>query len=470
MKTQLKLILLSLLSSVTISGFSQEVSIVSNKFVVNGNSACPIYFNGSNNPWESWNDFGGTYNVATWKQDMVNLKNKNINSARIWFSCNGQGQPSISSSGVASAPTQAFWNNCDSLFSSAKANGVYIMATLMSFDHTKTANPNAANWQAMLNSQANVQTYVDNYVVPFVNRYKTNPYLWSIDICNEIEWIYENGGTRGDGTNWSGSSYAILQRFVAMNSAGIHNNPRTDGTTVLATVGSACVKWNGTLLPTGKTNPDGNKWSDANLKAQYNQANAILDFYSPHYYGWMEPTYSSPFEKSPAQFGMSEKPCVVGEMPARDPLPAPDGGTNGISLTTAFNNLKTLGWQGHQPWTANITTGLTTEVGDLSDFGPAAQTFYNNNKTLVKPVCTVTAVQGAASIEGITCYPNPFSDNVTVNVPGQFSYELYDLSGSKLSTGSATGTTSLGNNVPSGTYILKVYQDEKISVLKITKN
>ncbi len=376
-KSKLFIFLLILLSLQN-EGFAQFVSINSSNIFVVGN--CPIYFNGANTPWESWNDFGGTYNSAKWTQNMVDLKNNGINSARIWFSCNGGGQPSINGSGVTTGVSAAFWSNCDNLFAAAQANGIYIQATMMSFDHTKNGNPNATNWQNMLNSQANVQTFVNTYVIPFVNRYKTNPYLWSIDACNEIEWIYENRVGNGDGSQWAGATYAILQRYVAILADGVHNNPRTDGSTVLVSVGSASVKWNGTKLPNGSTNPDGNKWDDASLKAQYNQPKAILDFYSPHYYGWMNSNYSSPFQRTPTQYGMNDKACVVAEMPSRDPLPTP-----AMTLTTAYTNLKTGGWQGHLPWTANITTGLTAEIGDLADFGAAALAFKTANPTLVVP-------------------------------------------------------------------------------------
>jgi len=210
-----KIIIISItLFLLSYNGFSQFISIVNNKFCVNGNLSCPIYFNGANNPWNSWNDFGGNYNVAQWDNDMKNLKANGINAARIWFSCDGAGQPSISSTGSVNAPSTQFWQNCDSLFASAKRNGIYIMATMMSFDQTKNANTNASNWQQMLNNQANVTTYVNNYLVPFVNRYKTNPYFWSIDICNEIEWIYENGTGGGDGTNWKGATHSRQPKAI----------------------------------------------------------------------------------------------------------------------------------------------------------------------------------------------------------------------------------------------------------------
>ena len=36
----------------------------------------------------------------------------------------------------------------------------------------------------MVMSDDKVATFADNYVIPFVTRFKDNPYLWAIDICN----------------------------------------------------------------------------------------------------------------------------------------------------------------------------------------------------------------------------------------------------------------------------------------------
>lgn len=444
--------MLAICSLLIFSGLSygQFVTIVNKKFVVNGNASCPIYFNGANTPWESWNDFGGSYNTTKWAQDMSDLKSKGINAARIWFSCNGDGQPNVATDGTVSAPSAAFWTNCDHLFAQAQVNGVYIMATMMSFDHTKTANNKSTNWRNMMNDTAKIRTYLNNYLIPFVNRYKTNPYLWSIDLCNEIEWDAENTD------NWK-CSYAVLQRFIGMCCAGLHSSAvaRTDGTKVLITLGSAGTKWNGTKMRNGSngtgwvTNNDGNKWSDAALKAQYNNANAYLDFYSPHFYGWLNEYYYNMFQKSPADYGMDEKPCMVGEMPARDPMPTP-----AMSQLTAYNNLKTLGWQGHMPWTANITTNLTTEVGSLADFGAAALSFKNSNTTLIVPncaavvTCTSPKLGADLSLCGVTGGVT-LNSNMT-NVTNK-TFKWYN--GTTQVAGSASTLTGV---TTAGTYIVVV--------------
>ncbi len=371
------LLLFGLIFISVISAVAQQVTIINKKFVVNGNASCPIYFNGANTPWNNWNDFGGNYNAAFWSTHFATLKANGINATRIWISCNGDVQPNINGDGTVTGVSTQFWANADDFFQSAKNNGIYVMATMMSFDHTKNTYTKYQSWRNMLNDQTKVQSYCDNYLVPFVNRYKSNPYLMSIDISNEIEWVAE------DANNMK-CSYAVLQRFVAMCASAIHNNPRTDGTSVLVTMGSAATKWNATKMRIGENgawsqnNSDGNKWSDAALKAQYNQANAILDFYSPHYYAWIDGYYSNPYVRSPSDFGMDEKAVLIGETPAGNP------GTPNLTPLASYEALKNNGYQGHFPWTSN---GVDSN-GGIEKFGADAKTFSTTYSALVKPTCT----------------------------------------------------------------------------------
>lgn len=388
-----RILLLLMFFGILSTGFSQTVSILNKTFVVNGNASCPIYFNGANTPWNNWNDFGGNYNSAFWSTHFATLKANGINASRVWISCNGDVQPNINTDGTVTGVSAQFWANLDDFFASAKENGIYIMATMMSFDHTKNTYNKYQSWRNMLNDQAKVKTYCDNYLVPFVNRYKTNPYLMSIDISNEIEWVAE------DASNMK-CSYAVLQRFVAMCASSIHNNPRTDGSTVLVTLGSAATKWNGTKMrkgsngPWSQNNSDGNKWSDAALKAQYNQANAVLDYYSPHYYSWIDEWYSNPFERTPTDFGIDEKPVLIGETPAGNP------GKPNMTVLASYEALKKNGYQGHFPWTSNGVDAL----GDISKFGTDAKTFATTYSALIKPTCSIACATVAPTVKSPVVY------------------------------------------------------------------
>jgi hypothetical protein len=75
------------------------------------------------------------------------------------------------------------------------------------------------------------------------------------------------------------------------------------------------------------------------------QPGAFLDFYNLHYYDWMRLYFGSPFEHSPADYGMDHKPCIIGETPAR--------GSASQSIADDYRNAFAKGWQGIMPWTSN---------------------------------------------------------------------------------------------------------------------
>ncbi|MCU0430140.1 MAG: cellulase family glycosylhydrolase [Cytophagaceae bacterium] len=428
---------------------AQFVYIDNKIFKVNG---CPIYFNGANTPWDNWNDFGGSYDASFWSSHFALLKSYGINSSRVWISCNGDVQPNINSDGTVTGASSQFWDNLDNFFESARTNGIYIMATMMSFDHTKNTYTRYQSWRNMLNDQNKVQTYVDNYLVPFVNRYKTNPYLMSIDICNEIEWVAENGDNMQ-------CSYATLQRFVAMCAAGIHNNKRTDGSSVLVTMGSAATKWNATFKRSGSfgsgwvTNSDGNKWNDAALKAQYNQANAILDFYSPHYYSWVNEYHHNPFEKTPTNFGMNDKAVLLGETPGGNP------GSPNLAPLASYEALKNNGYQGHYPWTSNGVDAY----GGIGNFGSAALQFKNNYPTLIYPSCPLnvnSTEENQSNGMDPDAYSIYYSDNICYFKAGNKSIHLtlYSTAGNTFEIGTVPAESSLavGSDKTSGVYVLEI--------------
>ena len=88
---------------------------------------------------------------------------------------------------------------------------------------------------------------------------------------------------------------------------------------------------------------EGNFYSDKALGAL--QPGAHVDFYNIHYYDWVRPHFGSPFERSPADYGMDDKPCIIGECPAR--------GSAGQSIADNYRNAFAKGWQGIMPWTSN---------------------------------------------------------------------------------------------------------------------
>jgi len=183
-----EIIILSLILLLNISAFAQTISIKGNEFYVDSKR---IWLNGVNTPWNVWNDFGGKFDYNWWNSHFQTLKNYGINCSRIWISCDGNGAVKTDSKGVTGL-SETFFKDCDSLFAIAKRNGIYIDATMMSFDHCKENNSNFLNWRKIITNKEASQTFIDNYLIPFLNRYKSNPYLFAICLCNRSEWVFKN--------------------------------------------------------------------------------------------------------------------------------------------------------------------------------------------------------------------------------------------------------------------------------------
>jgi len=416
-----------------------------------------IFMNGANTPWHNWNDFGGNYNSAWWDAEFARIKKAGGNSTRIWITCSGAVGITISADGTVTGATAAFWSNLDNLFALAKKNKIYIKATLISFDHFKNSNATYQRWRNMILSDEKVGSFVDNYAVPFVKRYNDNPYLWAVDICNEIEWVNQDAA---DGQ----IAWNRLQYFVARVASSIHDNSQ-----VLVTLGSAAIKWNS---PKG----EGNYWSDANLKAQFNKDNARLDFYSPHFYGWVIKWFGNfAVDKTPADYGINDRPCVIGENPALGVFN--DGATPKLVVSPAQMFLATYnhGWKGLMPWTSN---GVDAN-GNLNDFASGLLAFKNAHPELVDPLAVTGLIPKLNKEEGNPIlkkvYPNPIQN-------GLFHIELTDYRDVSLQLANERGmvliskradknTTSIQLDALSkGTYLLSAIKDGRVDSRKLVVN
>lgn len=74
------------------------------------------------------------------------------------------------------------------------------------------------------------------------------------------------------------------------------------------------------------------------------------------------------------------------------------------------------------------------------------------------------------SVQNIHVYPNPASELLTISCEGDFDYQLVDLSGRIVSSGSATDTESISiSNAAVGIYQLNVQSNQGNSSLKVIK-
>jgi hypothetical protein len=430
---------------------AQRVTVSANKFIVGTHE---IFMNGANTPWNYWNDFGGNYQSSWWDSEFKRIKDAGGNSTRIWITCNGDVGITISSDGTVTGATEDFWNNLDDMFQLAQKNKIYIKATLISFDHFKSSHTTYQEWRKMVNSDDKVTSFVNNYAVPFVKRYNDNPYLWAVDVCNEIEWVNQNA-------ECGNIPWSRLQYLVARTASAIHENSQ-----VLVTLGSAAVKWN-------STKGDGNYWSDANLKNRYNKENARLDFYSPHFYGWVVRWFGNfAIDKTPAYYGINDRPCVIGENPAKGVYDEGADPALVVPASDMFLGAWDNGWKGLMPWTSN---GVD-DNGNLNDFKSGLLAFKQAFPGMVDPSLAVGIDQDLKQNQvGLLIgkvFPNPAVrgqitiqlaqyENVMVQLTDDRGIVLFRQNADKMEMTIQTNTLS------KGIYLISVMKNRQVESRKL---
>lgn len=270
-----------------------NIYIEGDKFMLQGEE---VWLTGMNAPWQAWDDFGGSYDPEYWSEVFSMMHEDGFNSCRIWINCSGNSGVEIDEDGYVSGATEKHWEDLDSLFALAAENEIYVMATLMSFDHFKDSNWKHTRWREMLKDTEKIDSYVENYIIPFCKRYDDNDYVWSIDLINEPDWVFENA-------ECGQISWDNIGDYFARACAAIHEN--TDD--MLVTIGFAIIKYNSPKY-------EGDYGSDEFLKSRYDNENAYIDFTSVHYYDWQAAWFSCPFVVSAEEFGIDmTKPRVIGE-------------------------------------------------------------------------------------------------------------------------------------------------------------
>jgi hypothetical protein len=313
----------------------------------------PIFMNGANTPWHRWDDFGGDYEPTFWSDHYAALHEAGVNSSRVWITCSGTVGIDIAADGAVLGATTAHFENLDSFFAIAEERQIYVMATLMSFDHFEDGAE--SRWKAWIASDANIDSYVENYLLPFLERYGQSPSLWSIDLMNEPDWVYERGGI----------SFDRLRAYFARAARAIHENSE-----VLVTVGMGSPKYSARCPGCEQA------ITDAQLREAVNDPGVYLDFYSPHYYDWVGNQWGNTLYDSPGGSSFpTDRPLLIGEFPAR--------GTSGHSLTEDVEAALSHGWQGTMPWTSN---GVDRN-GGFAEVSVAATSVRDAHPSLVFPDC-----------------------------------------------------------------------------------
>ena len=332
-----------------------HVAIADGQFTVGGHR---LWINGVNLPWQHWNDFGKGIDAPWWDAQFRAMHEAGINAVRVWVNCSGGGGIKIGADGVVTGATAAHWRDLDRLFEIAAAHRIYVMATVLSFDHFRDNHPQYRAWRRWLASDQAIDSYVQAYLVPFVTRYGNSPWLWSIDLINEPEWVVENA-------ECGRLPWERFQSYFARAARAIHEN-----SAVLVTVGMAMPKY---ASDTGR-GCRGNHLGDAALRKQVDDPRARLDFYETHYYDWISARWGVAPHLAPDAYGMpADKPSIIGETPAQ--------GTAGHTTAQDYEAAFEHGWQGMMAWTFN---GVD-RFGDRAQIEPATRAFRDRHPSLVSP-------------------------------------------------------------------------------------
>lgn len=338
-----------------------EVKIHGNKFVRNGKT---IWFNGINTPWDKFDDLGGRFDRIWWEDEFSRYAENHINLARVWIHCSGKYSPEITDEGIVTGASVQFWNDMDELVAIARRHRIYLLPSLWSFDMTQDSYPTHEIFRKLLASEENLQSYVDNFLIPLVNRYNNQEYILGWEICNEPEWFFDNP----DKGNFSVQQVQLMH---AMFAVAIHEN-----CTKPVTTGSASPKWSSvTLKHLGPT--AGNIWTNEALQAVLPDKEAYFDFYQIHWYAWQTRWSSAPYLTTTKQYKIDDRPVLIGETLGRgqcDELLCQ-------TLSEMYENAWKNGYDGVCAWKTPQNDG----AGSFEEIVVATNEFYAHHPALVYP-------------------------------------------------------------------------------------
>ncbi|PKQ61854.1 hypothetical protein BZG02_14610 [Labilibaculum filiforme] len=363
--------------------WGQEIKIDGNKFTLDNSE---IWFNGINTPWHLFGDFGRTdFNSEWWTNEFAKYKQNNINLARVWIHMSGEFSPNIDATGHVSGTNDIFWDHMDHLMNVSEQNGVYLVPALFSFDITKNGYKTTEQWRKWIQSEENIQSYIDNVLIPMVKRYDNRKFILAWEICNEPEWMFEN-------SEHGPQSFNDVQKMHAMLATAIHEN-----CSKFVTTGSAAPKWNSPIYDSWG-DKEGNMFSDEALSKSINNSKAFLDFYQYHWYPWQSEWMKSPFTMTTVEYGVDDRPVIVGESEGNDVCDKYVCQTVSQMYESAYVN----GFDGVCAWKTPQNDGH----GTFEKIAVATNEFYNNHPKLVYPdgsdpiaVTGVTLSESSITIE-----------------------------------------------------------------------
>ena len=222
--------------------------------------------------------------------------------------------------------------------------GLRLMLCLFSFDGFRPSRESygikMTGYRDIVIDNDKRAALMENIVSPFARALQASPHIGSLhswDIINEPEWAITGankyGGTLG-GDNFEPDhelepiTHDQMEDFIADTIKAL----RAETPDIPISVGGAALKWI-------------SAWSKLDV-----------DFYQTHIYNWVDDYW--PYSKSPADYGLDDKPLIMGEYPVE----GLDSATHKTMLESWYEN----GYAGALGWDYRITHSPGLSDGALT--------------------------------------------------------------------------------------------------------
>lgn len=271
---------------------------------------------GVNLPWHHYGwDFGihpwwgSSYQPAYFEQTLAQLAEHGVNTLRMWVHCDGRASPEFDEEGYVTGLDHLFLAHLSDFLNRAHHHEIQVILCLWSFEMTTTdtdyAGPFAGNHADLLTDFSKTESYIENALIPLVQRFQHHPNILAWEIINEPEWAMDIG-TQAITQQVPANA---MQQFIGKCAAAIH---QTTNHQHKVTVGAQSLEWNTDIDRRRITK---NYWSDASFAAiGLDPKDAYLDFYSIHYYDWMHSAIT-PYHHDIDHWDLN-KPVLISETPA----------------------------------------------------------------------------------------------------------------------------------------------------------
>lgn len=96
----------------------------------------------------------------------------------------------------------------------------------------------------------------------------------------------------------------------------------------------------------------------------------------------------------------------------------------------------------------------------------------NGRGIIYGELSNVTALENEyfdSNSESVNCFPNPFTGTFTIRASGDFTYNVYNMTGNSVANGNANSTVAIGRELPVGMYVVKTQSETGTKVSKVIK-